>query len=708
MAGTRLVVHTLFVIQLILLVGVSFYYASTKPHDPSDSAEPFLPDQSGWRILVEDVSPSSSRRDDENGDAADGGIVGIIATIRECGSILLSQVQSLIGKSPSAETATPPHHHHDSSRRRPSAFVQEMRRSVAAILNTDGGATSTTQNRIAHPLKVVLSIPQANKLSYEVEFLVKALEKGVLSHRHSRSVRLLEIILQSTSSGFNDVDIIEACDDYHPPRTTYQSIQRPNHRVVKYPEIILLIGCTSATIPDPQRMSSVEVLGNSDTIIVRSKRTFDQRKELLSELENEISNQILSNIFISSTLSEEYEKEEYRRGNVFVNLIDENPSSHIAGQSSISAKDRFDIIGNALSSSVISVIGPWLEDLSFINGGEIEQIKDGDAVIHSMGKIGLEAHSTAFLPLPDDSIVSIAEEDGQESMVASPNYVSSDGLASWMHGIHPGPVGRRNAHSVVHWTLFVPSHGHAPLMVRDEENGEIGESIILSHSGQYYDAGRTTTVYRDGVSIVNLPAMGELFELKTGNVDISHQSVYQMYQDTISNSLVHLVGFLRARYGLPVFTTSKLAGGEEEVGLQTLTFWELETIARSHYPTSLEYALHQTDALFAVLHRHGRSLALPMDVANKLNNATHLLRQSISLIEQGYPAIYATSLIHGSIHYLESVQRDHRVYELPYFAIDHYLAVFSPLVLPLLLPMLAGLVREVKRYRELRKKKSIV
>jgi hypothetical protein len=56
------------------------------------------------------------------------------------------------------------------------------------------------------------------------------------------------------------------------------------------------------------------------------------------------------------------------------------------------------------------------------------------------------------------------------------------------------------------------------------------------------------------------------------------------------------------------------------------------------------------------------------------------------------------------LYHLEAVRVDHRLMELPYFAMDHYLAVFSPLVLPLLLPMISGLVREVKRFRKLRNK----
>lgn len=681
MAGTRLVVHSIFVIELILLVGISFFYASNRRHDPSASAEPFLPDQSGWRIVVEDVSPSK-----EVDDADADGIVGIIAYAGECASMVVSQIQSLLGSSSSSDAAI----QHDRTRRRSSAFVQEMRRLVATIHGADG-LTATTQTRMSHPLKVILRTPQTI-LSHEVTNIGEALEKGL-----RQKPDLPRITVQPSSRLTVDID---ACDDFHLP--TLQSRQRSNHREVKHPEIFLLIGCTSATIPT-QQMSSVEVVGNSDILIVRSKRTLDQINELLSDLENEISNQLLSRIFVSSS-----SENNFRLGKVFVNLIDENPASHVAGQSSIETKDRFNVIGNALSSSVQSVIGHFLEELSFIYGGSMEQI-DGERVIHGIGKIGLEVHSTAYLPVPDDIIVkSVDEDDGHESTATPHNYVSSENLASWMHTHSRQAVRNANClicRSDVEWTFFVPSTEHFPLMLRDDESGEVGESIILSqHPGQL-DGGKTTNVPTGpGMSIVNLRSVGELFDSDTTGDDDFSRQLFQLYQDRISKSLVHLVGFLRASYGLPLYTTLNDAAGDG-VRVQTPSFWELESIARSHYTSSLENALQQTDALFAVLHRHGRTLALPMDVAHKLNNATNLLRQSIALVEQGYPTIYATSLIHGSLQHLEFVQSDHRVYELPYFAIDHYLAVFSPLVLPLLLPMLAGFIREIKRYRELRKKK---
>ena len=199
----------------------------------------------------------------------------------------------------------------------------------------------------------------------------------------------------------------------------------------------------------------------------------------------------------------------------------------------------------------------------------------------------------------------------------------------------------------------------------------------------------------NGMSIVNLPDHSMYVDL---------DKAYHSYMDRISSSLLYLVGYVRAIHGLPTKTRHPFIRGRDG---HLLSFWELESIARSHYSSTLEAVFHETDTLLAVLHQHSWTLAFPREVAHKLNNATYLLRQSTTLVEQGYPTLYAISLLHGSLQHLESVQSDHQFHELPYFAPDHYLAVFSPLVLPLFLPMIAGLVREVKRFRELQKKKNV-
>ena len=138
-----------------------------------------------------------------------------------------------------------------------------------------------------------------------------------------------------------------------------------------------------------------------------------------------------------------------------------------------------------------------------------------------------------------------------------------------------------------------------------------------------------------------------------------------------------------------------------------MSFWELESIAQTHWYSVLQQVLQEIDAVMSLLHEHGSTLALPEHVAKKINTATHLLRKSISFVEDGFPAMYATSVLYGALKTIESVQADADLFELPYFAPDHYLAVFSPLVLPLVMPMIFGLIKEVKRYKELRRKKTI-
>ncbi len=279
----------------------------------------------------------------------------------------------------------------------------------------------------------------------------------------------------------------------------------------------------------------------------------------------------------------------------------------------------------------------------------------------------------------------------EDDEATSIKYISSEDLASWMYSHSNQPT--RNAAGTVEWTLFVPSKERSPLVIHDESSDGEGGSITLSPP--ISDESRINNVYPNGVSVVNLPEVGE-----TKHVDLAR--VHDIYKDEISQSLVHVVGFLRAIHGLPA--SPQHGNGERE---RILSFWELELVARSQYHSALKYAFQETDALLALLHEHGSTLALPVDVAQNLNHATGLLRQSISLIEQGFPAIYANALLRSSMRYIDLVQTDHQFHELPYFAPDHYLAVFSPLVLPLFLPMIAGLVREIKRFRELQRKKVI-
>jgi hypothetical protein len=683
MVGTRLVVHATLVVELLVLIAASFLYAYGRRHDPYSSAEPFLPDRSGWRLLVEDVSPAPSNEED----------TGSLVYVGECATAVISKIRSLVGLQ--SEGGGDEQHVMIQRPRRVSAFVQEMRLKIAGFrfADEDNREESTVPTiGILPPLKVVLYIPQV-KSSSTLNSLSEALERGFLGQStrspdfHSVKLSLAD---SPTDHRYDHADVV-ACDDYHLP---VQSELTTSNREVKHPEILVLLGCTDVTIPDGQT-SSVEVSSGGDVIVVRTMLAVEQNDELRSYLENHASREILTSISIASR------RRGCRLGRVSVDLIDENPASHVDEGSSSASKSRFDVIGRALSSSVRSTIGPILDDLSFVYGGEIAvgwggMIEFGhENVITSKVAIGLEAHSSAYASLSGNVVKANGSADYQLNVT---NFVSSQTLTDWAYAHSRQPVRYAqtglDCRDDVRWTLVVPSRENSPLQVRDD-SGEFGESIIFSSPESI---GGRTSVYPHGLSVINLSKFGEYFESNVDEFDLNLPS-YQSYKNLISASLIHLVGYLRAIHGLTASMTAN------DQGLRTVTFWELESIARSHYYPSLEIAFHETDALFAVLNQHGSSLALPEDVAHGLNNATYLLRQSIYLVEQGYPMMYATSLLHGSLWHLESVKIDHRIIEVPYFAPDHYLAVFSPLVLPLLLPMMSGLIREVKRFRTLRKER---
>ena len=590
MVGTRLVVHATLVVELLVLVAASFLYASNRSHDPFSSAEPFLVDQSGWRLLVEDVSQAPSH--DREG-------IGSLGHFGECASAVISKIRSLTGLKSEEGDA----HHGVPSRRVGSAFVQEMRLKIAGFrfVGQDNHQESTILTRISPPLKVVLYIPQVTSSS-SLNSLAEVLERGILGQsKKNPDFPWVELSLadSATDPRYNHASM-GACDDFRMP---LHSKVTSNHREVKHPGILVLLGCTGITIPDEQ-MTSVEVPQGGDVIVVRSKLAAHQNDELRSQLEEFASREISSSIFFVS-----HRKGGCRLGSVSVDLVDENPASHIEKGLGSTPKARFDIVGGALSSSVQSTIGPLLEDLSFVYGGMIEvgygeNIEFGcEIAITSKGAIGLETHSSAYASLSGDIVKSDVSDDHRSTLT---NFVSSESLAEWALAHSRQPVKNADTDLVctddVTWTLFVPSQDKLPLRVHDESSGEVGESMILSSPES---TGGRSNVYPNGLTIINLPKFSEYFDPNTDKFYLNGQA-YQNYKDKIAVSLVHLVGYLRARHGLKTSFTSKYADGQ---GSRTLSFWELEWIARSHYYSSLEIAFHETDTLFALLRQHGSSLA---------------------------------------------------------------------------------------------------
>jgi hypothetical protein len=636
MAGTRLLIHTTFVVQLFLLIATSYYYASTKRHGKFSSVEPFVIDRSGWNLLLEDAAPAGSE--------------GFSARALAIGGEVIKTVGSLLGEGKQV-----------SERAKSSAFVEEMRHKLSQLeLTSDDGHVKLP------PLHIQIVMPQDNSKLHQ---FAAALKKGIQKHSS------LTLVMISSDAGSQSIN---SCDDFSPPsHSKYQA---------QLPQVVVLTGCTIAS----GKSTAVDILRDSPIFIVRTEYT--DEKELQRLLEEEIAQIILTEFTTASPATNQ------RLSSLHLELIDEDPASHTGATDRVKAKRMFDLLGNAFASSTRLLIQPLLNDLSFLYGGNVHveanslgsSTIDLNSVRKTAGFIKLTTDLSAYLPLSDEMIET---GDREEDEAAVKKYVSTEHLANWFDK----KIATQQNSNGLHWALFVPSKDHSPLMIHDKSTGGEGASVTLKTT---FDSGVIS-----GLSIVNLDPTVH----RGDEEDLTLDSMQQSFQHATSSALQYLVGYIRAFHGLPPIpgnvdkSTPALSVSYASKDPCYLSFWELEAIAQNHWYSVLQQVLYETDATMALLHTH-RSLAFTEAIAIRLNNSTQLLRHSISLTEQGYPAQYATSALYGSLHHLESVTSDPDLMELPHFAIDHYLAVFSPLILPLLMPLVVGLVREIKRYRQLKNK----
>jgi phosphatidylinositol glycan class S len=620
MAGTRLIVHTTFVIQLLILVLTSFHYAAKKKQPAILSVDPFVIDRSGVALLTEPIDS--------------GGFVAEVV------NIIFSFLEKLTGEK------------HVIQRPKSNPFVDEMR----------------------HKASKVLSDVNPNSPLLNIQLVISQSSPELLSGSKALKRRLEEYSAVSVNVSTIYSEAITSCDDYN-----YEMSHRNSALI---PQVVMLTGCSV----DGDKDAVVEISRDAPVFVVRTRTLETEKLEQLLEghVASIISKEIL-NVVSSSNK---------KLSTISVELIDENPLSRSSTNDGASAKVEFESMGIAFAESVRTIVHPILTQLSGLYGGQVHVDSNLDIIIKK-SSIESTAHVSAYLPLPDEVIESNEVDEG-----ASTKYISTEQVANWAEA-------RMTKHQSsgyednIHWILFVPSRDHSPLMVHDENSGGEGTSVTFRAPTHGELAGGRGSL--SGLSLVNLDPshQGRDWEVDT-------KMLQQSLQNATTSALLYLVGYIRAYHGLPSLpdhsngsTSNVSVKYIPPTDIHPLTFWEMEAISRNHLNSTLEKVLYEIDALMALLCTH-RGLAFTDRLAHKLNNATHLLRHSISLIEQGYPTHYATSTLYGSLHHLESVTTDPDLMELQHFALDHYLAVFSPLILPLMMPLMIGLVREIKRYRKLK------
>mmetsp|Transcript_16116 Transcript_16116/g.35576 ORF Transcript_16116/g.35576 Transcript_16116/m.35576 type:complete len:615 (-) Transcript_16116:21-1865(-) len=609
MAGTRLLVHAAFVVELAALVASALLYASTRS-DESPNAEPFFVDKSGWNLLEEDLWPIDEY------DAA-----GPYRRAAKTAAELFDGVVSLLGLEQEAQYHERPV--------RTSIFIHEMRQAASTLLSPAGLPS----------MHVELQLPQKEMRAHvgAVEKIFAKVANTKHGHYDERQVSCDEFQLSSLSS-----------------REEGESLES------RRPRVVILAGCEES-----------EILQSSDTFLVKTDLD-SQGEQILQFLSDEIVPVLAEILSLTASSS-------YRLGSVEILLIDEEPLSHVNGRDG--ARTRVETLGKLLSSTSERMLGRTLDDLSFLYSGGVH-IDENDANSISTDPsgpaVGLVNLATAYLPLPKEMISTLNEDENL-------NYISGKNMARFIHDHSSRRVFDKHDAETIEWVLFIPSVIHSPLRIGTGKDGELGTSIVLSHS-------TTNGVQSDinpGVSLLNIDA-----EIMSNQAESN-----SLYKDEMSR----IGSFIRRKHGLPDRSDSRTLNSSVPIRNESddaISYWELEAIARAQYQTTLEHTLVEVDALASLLYRHSRTLSVPKAVAQNLNKATSLLRKSISFANDGY-IIHATSALHGSRRFIEKASTNSRLMEPPYFAPDHYLAVFSPLVLPLAIPMLAGLIREVKRYREL-------
>ena len=646
--------------QLICLVAVSFFCAFSRPVDPSYSAEPFFPDQSGWKILVEDVSLVPLH------DSIGGSIRGYFDSfVGIVNSLLRGDEQT----------------HNRLGVRRTSAFVNQMRQQIS---NLQLNVIDRTDGSLVLPrLKMNFHVPMMSNFE-SIQRIAQGLESAFHQRESATRQPSYGIILSPYHSSGADTGASElkSCEEWVLPEITKTQYMRK----VKLPDIYLLTDCKKTSVDVPDR----------DAIVIRTKHTKKDIIKLEQFLQSEISPLLLK--IIHPTMAQK----QTRLERIIVQLIDEDPSSHEGRD----GKARFYLLSRALSSSLLSIINPMLHELSFIYGGDIELLDD--AIVWN-DTIDLLSAPSAYLSLPNDAIdIERGEEELDVEQVVEATKVDDNTVSSENREKDYMPKKSvsvkkmskfiQNHSSLdegLEWFLFAPSSDHSPLTIHDKIHGSSGYSIVLSD---------LNTV---GLSLVQIDDDSRRFDAAVRESE---------YIKSLSHSLIYLSGYIRELNGLQSqsrndtystfsskTTTVSYIGNSSHP--HSIIFWELESVAQNHWYAVTQQVLEEIDAVLSLLNEHGNTLALPKHVADKINKATHFVRKSISLAEEGYPAMYATSTLFGALATIESVKADAEMFELPYFAPDHYLAVFSPLVLPLIMPMIFGLMREVKRYNELKRKK---
>jgi hypothetical protein len=129
--------------------------------------------------------------------------------------------------------------------------------------------------------------------------------------------------------------------------------------------------------------------------------------------------------------------------------------------------------------------------------------------------------------------------------------------------------------------------------------------------------------------------------------------------------------------------------------------WYLHLWYQRVLPTVYDQTVSMVRRERQLLLQKPRTVAITVKVAESWQKAVAGIELAAQQCRQGFFAAALDTLERVSQYEIKSLQTQPDLGEPLDFPIEQYGAIFAPLLFPLLLPMLAGLGREIKRYRTL-------
>ncbi|GMH86939.1 hypothetical protein TrST_g4848 [Triparma strigata] len=260
--------------------------------------------------------------------------------------------------------------------------------------------------------------------------------------------------------------------------------------------------------------------------------------------------------------------------------------------------------------------------------------------------------------------------------------------------------------------LGVPLESNADIKVQDinsmpvystsfevaGDRGKIYKFVIYVPSAEESEALKI----KDGRKTISgymIPEEGSVHISSSNNASQSLDSA----AETFANAMLSLFDF-----PAPLPPTTIIADGidyTDRVNIESERGGELEKdgVARRLLGERWDYVVSKIARLRTIADDNQGMSILP-NVADKVHASVDLLNLAKSSAARGNVRD-AVSHLNSALRKIEHAEADPTMVSLLYFPDEHKLAVLLPLWAPLALPMIVGLVREVKRYRQLRAEK---